>query len=95
MIDRKYYPEHEVLKNRIANIVKEFDDIMAYDDWNILLNTTKYGVTAWERTTSDGVRSLKSSFEVDKPMEDCLELLFDEKKYRHKYDPSFDYSRVL
>ena len=74
-ISEEYQPQHDQYKIRSEMKLKEMDMKILSPDWAELYTDKKKGIVSWQRTSDEGVKSMKAEFIVEGTMINLLKVL--------------------
>lgn len=74
--------------------IQEFHKKWAHPDWKQVVADPEEGLDVWQRTTEDGLSSVKATAIIDRTANQIFRAIGD-NKYRHLYDSMFDCSHFI
>jgi hypothetical protein len=74
---------------KAINSTKEFDRKWLLPEWKQVIHDKKVNLKVWQRTTAEGLQSIKATGIINRPASLIFRVIGDDE-YRGGYDPTYE-----
>jgi hypothetical protein len=85
----RYKPQYMPQIKRAVELPKEFERKWALPEWKQVINDKKVNLQVWQRTTPEGLQSIKATAIINRSTQQIFRVIGDDN-YRHLYDPTYE-----
>ncbi len=71
----RYKPENISLLKRAIESITTYERCYSYADWKVISEDKKEGITIWQRTTAEGLNSVKAQGTVNRTPHEVFKLI--------------------